>query len=178
MTHPTSLFARKTDTIKDKLKRLFFTLIVYIPILSLVYGGGWYVNQQIPNWVSHYFNVASAEKMATLTNTRVQIAERAMSFPIGVSTYVSAQIDHMAASTKAATLSFAARTTASILQGIIYILFLILGLYIIFKFIKAYKTSSAEDRIARNVVNMLLPILEEINNNIKKHNQSDINNLQ
>ena len=172
MTHPTSLFAQKTDTVKDKFKRLFFTLIVYIPILSIVYGGGWYVNQQIPNWVSHYFNVASAEKMATLTNTRVQIAERAMSFPIGVSTYVSAQIDHMAASTKAATLSFAARTTASILQGIIYILFLILGIYIIFKFIKAYKTRSSEDRIARNVVNMLLPVLEEINENIQKQNQS------
>ena len=172
MTHPTSLFAQKTDTVKNKLKRLFFTLIVYIPILSLVYGGGWYVNQQIPNWVRHYFNVASAEKMASFTNTRVQIAERAMSFPIGVSTYVSAQIDHMAASTKAATLSFAAHTTASILQGIIYILFLILGIYIIFKFIKAYKTRSSEDRIVRNVVNMLLPVLEEINENIKKHNQS------
>ena len=174
MTHPTSLFARKTDTIKDKLKRLFFTLIVYIPILSLVYGGGWYVNQQIPNWVSHYFNVASAEKMATLTNTRVQIAERAMSFPIGVSTYVSAQIDHMAASTKAATLSFAARMTTTLICAIMYVLFILLGIYVGFKLIKSYKAKSSEERIARNVVNMLLPILEEMNNNIKKHNQSDI----
>ena len=174
MTHLQSVFSPKTDTIKDKIKRLLWTLAVYAPLLGLIYSGGWYVNKQIPNWVSHYLNVSIAEKMANLTNTRVQIAERAMSFPIGVSTYVSAQIDHMAAATKASTLSFAARTTTSLLQGIIYIFFILLSICIIFKFIKSYKAKSSEERIARNVVNMLLPILEEMNNNIKKHNQSDI----
>lgn len=175
MTHPQSVFSQKTDTIQDKIKRFLWTALIYTPLLGMVYGGGWYINKQMPNWVSHYFNVASAEKIATATNNRVQIAERAMSFPIGVTSYVSAQIDHMAASTKASTLSFAARTTTSLLQGIVYILFVLLGIYMTFKFIKAYKTKSAEDRIARNVVNMLLPVLSEINENIKKQNQSNQN---
>ena len=174
MTHPSSVFSPKSDTFKDKLKRLLLTLAVYVPLIGIVYGGGWYINQRMPDWVSHYFNVETAEKIATATNTRVQIAERAMSFPIGVSTYVSAQIDHMAASTKAATLSFAARTTTSLIQGIVYIIFLILGIYIVFKFLKSYKTKSSEDRIARNVVNMLLPVLEEMNENIKKQKELDI----
>ena len=173
MTHPLSVFSPKTDTIKDKMKRLLWTLAVYTPLLGLIYGGGWYVNKKIPDWVSRYFNVASAEQIAIATNNHVQIAERAMSFPIGVSTYVSAQINHMAASTKASTLSFAARTTTSLLQGVVYILFVLLGIYTIFKFIKSYKAKSTEDRISRNVVNMLLPILSEINENIKKQNQSD-----
>ncbi len=172
MTHPVSVFDPHSDTIKKKLYRLLLTLAVYGPILGIIYGGGWYVNKQMPDWVSHYFNVASAEKMANLTNARVQIAERAMSFPIGVSTYVSAQINHMAAASKAATLSFTARTITSLIQGIIYVVFVLLGIYMVFKFIKSYKTKSSEDRIARNVVNMLLPALKEINENIQKQNES------
>ena len=173
MTHPLSVFSPKTDTVKDKIKRLLWTLAIYTPLLAIIYGGCWYVNKKIPDWVSHYFNVSIAEKMATATNARVQIAERAMSFPIGISTYVSAQIDHMAASTKASTLSFAARTTASLLQGVVHILFVLISIYTIFKLIKSYKAKSTEDRIARNVVNMLLPILSEINENISKYNQPD-----
>ena len=174
MTHLQSVFSPKTDTIKDKIKRLLWTALIYVPLLGLIYGGGWYINKQMPNWVSHYFNVPSAEKIAIATNNRVQIAERAMSFPIGVTSYVSAQIDHMAASTKAATLSFAARMTTTLICAIMYVLFILLGIYVGFKFIKAYKAKSAEDRIARNVVNMLLPVLSEINENIKKYNQPDM----
>ncbi|MBR5130395.1 MAG: hypothetical protein IKV03_04140 [Alphaproteobacteria bacterium] len=171
MTHLQSVFSPKTDTIKDKVKRLLWTALIYLPLLGLVCSGSWYINKQMPNWVSHYFNVASAEKIAIATNNRVQIAERAMSFPIGVTSYVSAQINHMTASTKAATLSFASDITTSLMRAIMYVLFILLGIYVIFKFIKTYKTKSAEERIARNVVNMLLPILSEINENIKKQNQ-------
>ncbi len=74
MTHPQSVFIPKTDTIKDKMKRFLWTALIYTPLLGMVYGGGWYVNQQIPNWVSHYFNVASAEKIATHKNNSVKIA--------------------------------------------------------------------------------------------------------
>lgn len=173
MTLPSPVFVKQTDTVKNKLKRLLCTLAVYVPLLTIVYGGGWYVNKQMPVWVNDYFNVAVAEKMTVATKRRVQTAERAMSFPIGVSGYVLAQIDHVTASTKASTLSFAARMTTALMRGIVYVLFVLLGIWIVFKFLRSYKTKSAEDRIARNVVNMLLPILEEINNNIKNHNQSD-----
>ncbi len=172
MTHPKSAFTPKKDTLKNKLKRLLLTLAFYAPLMGIIYGGGWYMNKQMPEWVSHYFNVEPAEKMAVMTKKRVKIAEQAMSFPIGVSAYVSAQIDNVTATTKASTLAFAARMTTALMRGVVYLIFILLGVYVIFKFLKAYKTKATEDRIAINVVNMLLPVLEEMNNNIKKHNQS------
>lgn len=174
MSHPNSVFKPHSDTIKKKIYRLMLTLVFYVPVWCLLYTSSWYVNKQMPIWVSDYFNVSTTQKMADLTNMRVQIAEKAMSFPIGVTSYVSAQIDNMAASTKASTLSFAAQMTTSLLQGITYVLFLIFNIYMIFRFIKSYKAKSSEDHIAQNVVNILLPALQEINQNIKNQNRGDI----
>lgn len=164
-----SAFKQQKETIKDKLKRIFLSVLVYIPFLTILYGGGWYVNQHLSDWVNNYFNVSMAQKTASMTDMRVKMAYQAMSFPIGVGNYVVAQIDDVTAQTKASTLSFAAQTTTSLLGGILYILTILLTIYVLFKILKQYKTLSSEARIAKQVVNMLLPVLEEINNNIKSN---------
>lgn len=164
-----SAFKQQKETIKDKLKHFFFSVLVYIPFLSILYGGGWYVNQHLSDWVNNYFNVSMAQKTASMTDMRVKMAYQAMSFPIGVGNYVVAQIDDVTAQTKASTLSFAAQTTTSLLKGILCILIFLFTVYIFLKILKQYKTLSSEARIAKQVVNMLLPVLEEINNNIKSN---------
>lgn len=170
MTHTSATFHHKTESIKEKLLRLIRTLLIFIPLFGFIWGGSWYLDKQIPVWVSDYFNIASAEKLSNITQKRVQLAEQAMAFPIGVSAYVSAQIDSVTAGTKAATLSFAARMTTILLQGILYVLAILMNIYLFFKLLKHYKTDAAEARIARRVVNLLLPVLDEINENIKKTN--------
>lgn len=171
MTTHASPFKKQSESIKEKIIRLLKTLALFVPLFCVIWGGNVYLNKRIPNLVRDYFNVATAEKLAIATQKRVQMAENAMAFPIGVSAYVSAQIASVATGTKAATLSFAAKMTTTLIQGILYILVILINIYLFFKLLKYYKTDAAEARIARRVVNLLLPVLEEINKNIKEQNQ-------
>ena len=95
---------------------------------------------------------------------------------MGLPQYLSAQMSAIAATTKAGTLEIAANAAVTLISGLLSILVVILVIYIILRFLKYYKTRAAEDRLARQVANRLIPMLEEINNyvlalqeELKKH---------
>lgn len=166
MKKQTSVFKRHRETMKDRIKRLFLSLILYGPILAGAVWGAWYIKKILPAYISNYFGLPAAQAMSTAQLKRIEFLKDHLSFPMGLPQYLSAQMSAIAATTKAGTLEIAANAAVTLISGLLSILVVILVIYIILRFLKYYKTRAAEDRLARQVANRLIPMLEEINNNV------------
>lgn len=166
MKKQTSVFKHHRETMKDRIKRLFLSLILYGPILAGAVWGTWYIKKILPAYISNYFGLPAAQAMSTAQLKRIEFLKDHLSFPMGLPQYLSAQMSAIAATTKAGTLEIAANAAVTLISGLLSILVVILVIYIILRFLKYYKTRAAEDRLARQVANRLIPMLEEINNNV------------
>lgn len=166
MKNHTSVFKRHRDTLKDRLKRLFLSLLWYGPILAGAVWGTWYIKKILPAYISNYFGLPAAQAMSMAQLKRIEFLKDHLSFPMGLPQYLTAQMSAIAATTKAGTLEIATNAAVTLLSGLLSILVIVLIIYIILRFLKFYKTRAAEDRIARQVANRLIPMLEEINNNV------------
>lgn len=167
MNKTKTVFDKKKETVWGKIKRFAFCIAVYLPAICILYGGGYYLKAHMSDYMNAYFNVEVAQKVATQTQARVDRIKKSMSFPIDLPSYLSAGTDNIAAVTKAATLETTARMATGLLKGLINLAVILLSVYFAFKILNTYKTRTAESRITRQVVNELLPVLNEINENIK-----------
>lgn len=161
-----SVFKRHRETMKDRFKRLFFSLLWYGPLLAGAVWGTVYVKKILPAYVSNYFGLPAAQAMSAAYLKRAEFLKDHLSFPMGLPQYLAAQMSAIAATTKAGTLEIATNAAVSLISGLLSVLVVILAVLIVFRFLKHYKTRAAEDRLARQVANRLIPMLEEINNNV------------
>lgn len=161
-----SVFKRHRETMKDRLKRLVLSLLWYGPLLAGAVWGTWYVKKLLPAYISNYFGLPAAQSISMANIRRAEFLKDHLSFPMGLPQYLTAQMSAIVATTKAGTLEIAANAAVTLLSGLLSILVVILAIYIVLRFLKYYKTRAAEDRIARQVANRLIPMLEEINNNV------------
>lgn len=166
MKKQTSVFKRHRETMKDSVKRLFLSLLWYGPILAGVVWGTWYIKKLLPVYISNYFGLQAAQSISMANIRRAEFLKDNLSFPMGLPQYLTAQMSAIAATTKAGTLEIATNAAVTLISGLLSILVVILVIYIILRFLKYYKTRAAEERIARQVANRLIPMLEEINNNV------------
>ncbi|MGN1063608.1 MAG: hypothetical protein ACI4QM_04735 [Alphaproteobacteria bacterium] len=163
-----TVFTKKKESLIRKIKRFSFSIAVYLPVLGILYGTGVYLKGHMNDYTNTYFNVSVAKKTATLTQKRLDNVKQYMSSPIDWPIYLSAGIDNIRAATKASTLETTAHMATGLLNGLVNLIVLLGSIYIAFKILQHYKTRTAEDRLTRKIINELLPVLNEINENIKK----------
>lgn len=176
MKDKNSVFKRHRETMKDRLKRLVLSLLWYGPLLAGAVWGAWYIKKLLPAYVSNYFGLPAAQSISMANIKRAEFLKDNLSFPMGLPQYLTAQMSAIAATTKAGTLEIATNAAVTLINGLLSIFVVILAIYIILRFLKYYKTRAAEDRIARQVANRLIPMLEEINNNILALGEKQNNN--
>lgn len=172
-----SVFKRHRETWRDKIKRLILAILWYGPFLGAILGGSWYLKKILPSYIASYFNLEAAKTMALLNEKRVELLKDTLSFPMGLPQYLAAQAAAISSATKASTLEVATNATVSLLSGLLSLICIIAVIYVLLKIVGYYKTRAAEDRIARQVTNRLIPMLEEINNTVLSLKQNNITKL-
>ena len=73
MKKQTSVFKRHRETMKDRIKRLFLSLILYGPILAGAVWGAWYIKKILSAYISNYFGLPAAQAMSTALLKRIEV---------------------------------------------------------------------------------------------------------
>ncbi|MDR2902512.1 MAG: hypothetical protein LBU87_05340 [Lactobacillales bacterium] len=162
-------FKKKKNTLGKRAKVICFGLIYHLPITVLVIGAYWYLKKMIPGFVAGYFNLETAQKtsQALAGYTKILKSDLSFSSPSSVMKYMDALASSSMANAKTGVLETTVSMASSLSTGLLNLAAFVALLYIVLNFIRYYREQVKQNALVCNITNELLPMLKEINDNLK-----------
>ena len=155
---------KTNDTLWDTVKRFISGIFWQVPWLSAVGGGSWFVKQNLQTYLETYFDLFLYQKNAVDLQERTEAIQNTLSLtnPLRYADYISALSASTFASAKASTVEQAIHLISGLTNGILSVIWIIACIYAVIRVFKHVHQKTMENDIANQVVEKLLPILEDI----------------
>ena len=164
MTTPT----KYKDTFQSKAARLTWIILGQLIWIIPVLGGGYYVRENLPEWIDLYFGVTTAQKTAAALSARAELlSDPVIMNPSAIAAYIKAAFASMTAATKAYSLSSVAGITVSLGTMILNIGGIIVFIYGLMRIRKKYATQTHDTSLVNQICNEITPRLEIIQKEIR-----------
>lgn len=164
MTTPT----KYKDTFQSKTARLAWITLGQLIWIIPVLGGGYYIRENLPEWIDLYFGVTPAQKTAAALSARAELlSEPVIMNPSAIAAYIKASFASMTAATKAYSLSSIAGITVSLGTMILNIGGIIAVIYGLMRIRKKYATQTHDTSLVHQICHEMMPRLEQIQEEIK-----------
>lgn len=164
MTTPT----KYKDTFQLKTIRLTWIILGQLIWIIPVLGSGYYVRENLPEWIDLYFGVTTAQKTAAALSARAELlSDPVIMNPSAIAAYIKASFASMTAATKAYSLSSVASIIVSLGTMILNIGGIIVFIYGLMRIRKKYAVQTHDTSLVNQICNEITPRLEIIQKEIR-----------